>query len=71
MKIKKITSMHRRDFSAIFVCEHCEYEHERDGYDDGYFHREVIPKMECPTCGKKAADDYQPMGTRYPDGMQV
>jgi len=25
----------------------------------------------CPKCGKKAADDYRPLATKYPDGVQV
>ena len=66
MKIEKITSQNRRDFTAWFVCEHCGYRHERSGYDDDYFHREVIPDMKCPDCGKKSPSDYRPMGTKYP-----
>lgn len=31
MKIKKITSQHRRDFQAIYVCEHCGDEHTGSG----------------------------------------
>lgn len=71
MKIKTILSQYRRDFKAIFVCEHCGYEVEERGYDDTFFHREVIPNMVCPKCGKKAGADYRPLETKYPDGMQV
>ena len=71
MKIKKKLDQHRRDFTAIYECEHCGHTEERSGYDDAYFHKEVIPDMECGKCGKKASDDYQPQATRYPEGYQV
>lgn len=32
---------------------------------------EVIPNKVCPKCGKKAADDYRPLATKYPDEMTV
>ena len=71
MKIKTITSQHRRDFRAIYECEHCNATKEGTGYDDGYFHNNVIPKMKCTACHKIAGDDYTPNSTKYPDGMQV
>lgn len=71
MKIKQITSQSRRDFWAIYVCEHCDHEEKASGYDDSYFHDTVIPAMECKHCGKKSADDYRPLTTKYPDGMTV
>ena len=71
MRIKKITSQSRRDFYAIFVCEHCGHEEERSGYDDGNFHKNVIPAMKCDKCGKCAPADYEPQDTRYPDSQQV
>ncbi len=71
MRILKKLSQSRRDFRAIYVCEHCNHEHEDTGYDDSFFHTSVIPAMVCPECGKKASDDCQPLSTKYPDGMQV
>ena len=71
MKIKKIISQHRRDFSAIYKCEHCDHEEEGNGYDDAYFHKAVIPAMKCKECGKAAPEDYQPQATRYPEGYQI
>jgi len=71
MKIKNIVSQHRRDFTAIYECEHCGHEHEGYGYDDGNFHNNVIPKMKCGKCGEVAGDAYRPLTTKYPDGMQV
>jgi len=65
MKIKTITSQHRRDFHAIYVCEHCGYEHEGSGYDDDNFHQNVIPVMKCPKCGEKAPDNYRALITKY------
>jgi len=71
MKIQKIVSQHRRDFTAIYECEHCGHTQEGDGYDDSYFHQTVIPGKVCPECGKKAADDYRPLATKYPDSVTI
>ena len=71
MRIKEITWQHRRDFGAIYVCEHCGFEKKGRGYDDDNFHRNVIPNMVCEKCGKVASDDYRPMGTKYPEGYQI
>ena len=71
MKIKTITRQHRRDFNAIYECEHCGHEVSGYGYDDINFHQAVIPKMECGKCGKIAGDDYRPLATRHPDGFTV
>lgn len=71
MKIKEIISQHRRDFRAIFQCEHCNAEYEMGGYDDANFHNNVIPQFECRECGKKAADNYRPLTTKYPEGYQI
>ena len=65
MKIQQITNQHRRDFSAVYVCEHCNHMKVGRGYDDDNFHRNVIPKMRCPKCGRTAPDDCRPMGTKY------
>ena len=71
MKIKKITSRNRRDFWAIYVCEHCGTEVKSYGYDDRNFHDNVIPDMECMSCGKKAPDTYLGMATKYPENLTV
>jgi len=71
MKIKEILSQHRRDFQAIFVCEHCGNEVKRSGYDDTYFHANVIPCMNCVKCGKSSPKTYRPLATKYPDGQVV
>jgi len=66
MKIQKIIHQNRRDFTAIYECEHCGDTYEGSGYDDSYFHRVVIPGLECLSCGKKA-EDYHPRKTKYED----
>ena len=72
MKIKEITWQNRRDFYAIYECEHCGYTKEGSGYDDANFHMNVVPDMVCPECGKKAdRANYRPRGTRCPEGYQV
>jgi len=71
MKIHRILRQHRRDFTAIYECEHCGHKKEGGGYDDANFHQNVIPTMECPKGHKKASDDYRPLTTKYPEGMTV
>lgn len=71
MRIKEIISQHRRDFKAIFECEHCGYTETKSGYDDANYHQNVIPKMKCSKCGKVAGENYRPLTTKYPEGMQV
>jgi rubrerythrin len=69
MKIKKMLSIHRRDFWADYECEFCGHvESNKRGYDDSYFHNEVIPNMVCPKCGKKAEKAYG--AATNPDWMQ-
>lgn len=71
MRIKEITDQNRRDFTAIYECEHCGGTERGYGYDDTNFHHNVIPAMKCTSCGQSAADNYRPLTTKYPDGMQV
>lgn len=71
MEIKDIVSQFRRDFIALYVCEHCGAEKKGDGYDDTYFHQGVIPVMKCEKCGKIASENYKPRQTKYPDSQRV
>lgn len=71
MKIKKIIDQMRRDFTAIYECEHCGHEHEAHGYDDSNFHQNVIPKMKCEGCGKESDSDYRALAPKYPDHVIV
>lgn len=65
MKIRTIKSQMRRDFYAIYECEHCGATCEAAGYDDDNFHRNVIPKMKCQGCGLMAAKTYRPLQPKY------
>ena len=71
MKIKEILSQNRRDFHAIYECEHCGHTYKSSGYDDANFHNNVIPTFKCPKCELTASDKYRPLTTKYPEGMQV
>lgn len=71
MKIKKILRQHRRDFTAIYECEHCEHEYKDSGYDDRNFHDNVIPTIKCPKCNKVSDESYRPLTTKYEEGFQV
>ena len=72
MKIQKIVSQHRRDMQCVYKCEHCGHTHEAYGYDDDNFHRNVVPGMMCPECGKKAdPGTYRPLGTKHPESAVV
>jgi len=67
MKIKTILKQNRRDFVAIYECEHCGNKVERSGYDDSYFHENVIPAMKCEECGKTSPDSYEAKKTKFLD----
>lgn len=71
MRIKKIIRQYRRDFTAIYICESCGNEEEGSGYDDAYFHNEVVPKKKCSKCKKTAGANYQPRKTKYAEGVQL
>jgi len=71
MKINRIVSQHRRDFTAIYECEHCKFKHTAGGYDDSHFHTNVIPSMKCDECGKCSPDEYRPLTTKYDDSATL
>ena len=75
MKIKQILSQHRRDFSAIMKCEFCDHEEkDNSGYDDRYYHDNVIPNMKCESCGKSTNSEggkVDKTPTKYPEGFQI
>ena len=71
MRIKEITSQSRRDFTAVYECEHCGHTEKSYGYDDANFHDNVIPNMRCTACDKTAGEDYQPKATKYPESVTV
>ena len=67
MKIKEMLWQNRRDFKAMFECEHCGFTEIRTGYDDDFFHNTVVPNIKCFKCGKTASDTYEPREPRYKD----
>lgn len=71
MKIREILNQHRRDFQAIYVCEHCGKTEKTYGYDDANFHSKVVPNMECRYCHKKAPASYRPLAPLYAEGERV
>lgn len=74
MRIKEIIRQHRRDFTAIYVCDACGTEVKDSGYDDAHFHQNVVPELVCENCGKREIDfndKYRPLATKYPEGMQI
>ncbi len=75
MRIEKITYQHRRDFKADMICEGCGARAKlTSGYDDRYFHDEVIPNIKCEVCGKSRRDMgivSEPTPTKYPEGYQI
>ena len=71
MRIKEVLSQHRRDFTAIYECEHCGSTKKDSGYDDAYFHKNVIPFMICEKCGKISPKSYRPLSTKYPKGYVI
>lgn len=74
MKIKQITRQNRRDFTAIYECEGCGHKKEGSGYDDNYFHENVVPKKICDECGKSRIDlgvTSEATTTKYPSWMTV
>lgn len=75
MKILKITERYRRDFWADMQCEHCSHvEKGVSGYDDSYFHSEVIPAMKCKKCGKSTKSEggnVEQTETKYHDSQTV
>lgn len=71
MKIKEIKSQSRRDFQAVYECEHCGHTQDGSGYDDDNFHQNVIPTMKCEKCKKTSGDNYRPLSTKYPEGYVI
>ena len=65
MHIKEITSQHRRDFTAIYICEHCSHEQQGYGYDDTNFHQHVIPAMQCEECQRVAPPSYRGLAPKH------
>lgn len=71
MKILKIISQSRRDFSADIECEGCENKEVLyGGYDDRNYHDNVLPNRKCKKCGLSSKDlgvSSEPTPTKYSD----
>lgn len=70
MHIKTKTSQYRRDFQAIYACEHCGNEYASRGYDDDHFHHTVIPGLKCPSC-KRSSDGVPTSTPDVPPGVHL
>jgi transcription elongation factor Elf1 len=77
MQLTEILTQHRRDFQGKYTCEFCnhvETDTSLDSYDDNYYHQEVIPNMECKSCGKSTKSEngiVKQTKTKYPEGQQI
>jgi ribosomal protein L37AE/L43A len=74
MKIKEITDRYRRDLELVYECENCGHTMTGSGYDDRYFHDEVVPNKKCPVCDKSSVDlgtKLEKRALKYPEGMTV
>ena len=57
MKIKRVTFQMRNDFAADMECEGCgNVQPLSSGYDDQFYHSQVIPAMRCKKCGKSRVE---------------
>ena len=69
MKIKKITSQHRRDFYAEIECESCGHVVKNwSGYDDHNYYVNVMPNLKCKSCDKSTNDlgiESEPIEPKY------
>ena len=54
MRLKNWIQQSHRYFTTVYQCEHCGAERADRGYDDAYFHQNVIPAMKCHECGETA-----------------
>lgn len=75
MKIIEIKNQMRRDFDAVIQCEGCGNKQELEGgYDDRYFHDNVVPIIKCEVCDKSRNDlgiKGEFIQTKYPEGFTV
>jgi len=52
MKIQKVLWQERKDFTAIFKCEHCGDTVKGNGVVSAAFLKKALPDMTCEKCGK-------------------
>jgi Zn ribbon nucleic-acid-binding protein len=69
MRIQEMTNQSRFDFHAIMVCEHCGNTNKlTTGYDDSFYHNNVIPAMTCVKCGLNRAGENPKVKNDYGTG---
>ena len=56
MIIKTINNQLRNDLYGQLECESCGAEEKFVGYNDSYWHAQVLPARKCKSCGKSRAD---------------
>jgi Zn ribbon nucleic-acid-binding protein len=76
MKLKQITSQHRRDVWYDAECEECGFQQKNvSGYDDRNYWDNVLPDKKCEKCGKSTNDINQKIRqritTKYREGLQL
>ncbi len=75
MELIKKTNQYRRDFDGILKCQFCGHEEVLNGgYDDNYYHTEVIPSFVCTQCNKSTIsekDAIQEVTLKYPEDIQL
>jgi primosomal protein N' len=74
MKLIKIISQNRRDFTGLYECEACGHRLEKSGYDDRYYHDVVEPQMKCPKCWESTMElglVPQRIATKYAESETV
>lgn len=68
-------SQNRRDFTSEMTCERCNSKQiDNSGYDDSYYHNNVIPNIKCKKCNQSSitlGEKIIPQTTKYPDGLQL
>lgn len=63
MVVEKITRRYHADFWGEFKCEHCRSISTGQGYQDGFYYKNVLPLCKCPACGLQSRKG--PVKTSY------
>jgi hypothetical protein len=52
MHLTQRDPMTGNDIYGTLTCEHCGHKQKlRGGYNDAYYHNNVMPKIKCDNCG--------------------
>lgn len=74
MRLIRVISQSRRDFTGLYKCEGCGTEREINGYDDRNYHDNVEPSLQCKQCkGTSVSLGVEPVHieTKYKEWEQV